>query len=155
MDSKKHPLSVTNRKAFHDYEIIEEHEAGIELFWWEVKSIREGACQLKGSHVVVRSGEMKILGMHVSPYKFAPESDVGVKRERKLFLKKNLLLRLEQKTQETGMTLIPARVYMRWNLIKVSVALAKGKKQYDKRETLKKRDLERGALKELHKTMHH
>lgn len=152
MDAKSH-ISVTNRKAFHDYEIIEEHEAGVELFGWEVKSIRQGTCQLKGSHVVVRSGEMKILGMHVSPYKFAPESDVGVKRERKLFLKKNTLLRLEQKIHETGMTLIPVRVYLKWNLIKISVALAKGKKQYDKRETIKKRDLERGTLRELHRTI--
>ncbi len=91
--------------------------------------------------------------MHVSPYKFSPESDVGVKRERKLFLRKSTILRLEQKTGEQGMTLIPARIYTKWNLIKVSVALAKGKKQYDKRETIKKRDLERGALKELHKTI--
>lgn len=152
MDSKSH-ISVTNRKAFHDYELIEEHEAGIELFGWEVKSIRQGSCQLKGAHILIRSGEIKIVGMHVSPYKFSPESDVGVKRERKLFLRKNTILRLEQKTGEQGMTLIPARIYTKWNLIKVSVALAKGKKQYDKRETIKKRDLERGALKELHRTI--
>lgn len=152
MDSKSH-ISVTNRKAFHDYELIEEHEAGIELFGWEVKSIRQGSCQLKGAHILIRSGEIKIVGMHVSPYKFSPESDVGVKRERKLFLRKSTILRLEQKTGEQGMTLIPARIYTKWNLIKVSVALAKGKKQYDKRETIKKRDLERGALKELHKTI--
>lgn len=76
-----------------------------------------------------------------------------MKRERKLFLRKNTILRLEQKTGEAGMTLIPARVYLKGNLIKVSVALAKGKKQYDKRETLKKRDIERGALKELHRTI--
>ncbi len=152
MDSKSH-ISVTNRKAFHDYELIEEHEAGIELFGWEVKSIRQGSCQLKGAHILIRSGEIKIVGMHVSPYKFSPESDVGVKRERKLFLRKNIILRLEQKTGEQGMTLIPARIYTKWNLIKVSVALAKGKKQYDKRETIKKRDLERGALKELHRTI--
>ena len=152
MDSKTH-ISITNRKAFHDYELVEEHEAGIELFGWEVKSIRQGSCQLKGAHILVRSGEIKIVGMHVSPYKFSSESDVGVKRERKLFLRKNIILRLEQKIHEAGMTLIPARVYLKWNLIKVSVALAKGKKQYDKRETIKKRDLERGALKELHKTI--
>ncbi len=152
MDTKSH-ISVTNRKAFHDYELIEEHEAGIELFGWEVKSIRQGSCQLKGAHILIRSGEIKIVGMHVSPYKFSPESDVGVKRERKLFLRKNTILRLEQKTGEQGMTLIPARIYTKWNLIKVSVALAKGKKQYDKRETIKKRDLERGALKELHRTI--
>lgn len=152
MDSKNH-ISITNRKAFHDYELVEEHEAGIELFGWEVKSIRNGSCQLKWAHILVRSGEIKIVGMHVSPYKFSPESDVGVKRERKLLLRKNTILRLEQKIHEAGMTLIPARVYLKWNLIKVSVALAKGKKQYDKRETIKKRDLERGALKELHRTI--
>ena len=152
MDSKPR-VDITNRKAFHDFEIIEEHEAGIELFWWEVKSIRQGSCQLKGAHILIRSGEIKIVGMHVSPYKFSPEGDIWVKRERKLFLRKNTILRLEQKTGEAGMTLIPARVYLKGNLIKVSVALAKGKKQYDKRETLKKRDIERGALKELHRTI--
>jgi len=152
MDSKPH-IAITNRRAFHDYEIIEEHEAAIELFGWEVKSIRQGSCQLKGSHILIRSGEIKIVGMHVSPYTFSHESDVWVKRERKLFLKKNTILRLEQKTGEAGMTLIPARVYLKGNLIKVSVALAKGKKEYDKRETLKKRDIERGALKELHRTI--
>lgn len=152
MDSKKN-ISIKNKKAFHDYEIIEEYEAGIALFGWEVKSIRWGSCQLKGSHIIIRSGEVKIIGMHISPYTFSIQTDIGTKRERKLFLKKNTILRLEQKLHETGMTIIPARVYFKWNLIKVSVALVKWKKEYDKRETLKKRDIDRGAMKELHRVI--
>lgn len=140
---------ANNKKALFDYEIMEEHEAGIELFGWEVKSMREKWAQLKGSHVVIRGGFAKILGMHINPYKFAEDADVGVKRERKLFLRKNVMLRLEQKVGEKGMALIPVRVYFKWNLIKVSVALAKGRKEYDKREVIKKRDNQRAVAVEL------
>lgn len=140
---------ANNKKALFDYEILEEHEAGIELFGWEVKSMREKWAQLKGSHVTIRGGLAKILGMHVAPYKFAEDADVGAKRERKLFLRKNVMLRLEQKIGEKWVTLIATRVYFRWNLVKVSVALAKGRKEYDKREVLKKRDTQRAVAVEL------
>lgn len=140
---------ANNKKALFDYEIIEEHEAGIELFGWEVKSMREKWAQIKGGHVTIRGGFAKILGMHVAPYKFAEDADVGAKRERKLFLRKNVMLRLEQKTGEKGVALIPTRVYFRGNLIKVSVALAKGRKEYDKREVIKKRDNQRAVAIEL------
>lgn len=150
--SKNTPEIASNKKGIFDYEIIEEHEAGIELFGWEVRSMREKWAQLKGSHVTVRGWIAKILGMHVSPYKFAKDADVGVKRERKLLLKKNTMLRLEQKANEQGMTIIPTRVYFKWNLVKISVALAKGRKKYDKRELIKKRDQERTMAKELGKS---
>ena len=140
---------ASNKKALFDYEIIEEHEAGIELFGWEVKSMREKWAQLKGSHVTIRWGFAKILGMHIAPYKFAEDADVWAKRERKLFLRKNVMLRLEQKVGEKGMALIPVRVYFKWNLIKVSVALARGRKEYDKREVIKKRDNQRAVAVEL------
>lgn len=140
---------ANNKKALFDYEIIEEHEAGIELFGWEVRSMREKWAQLKGSHVSIRGGFAKILGMHISPYKFAQDADVWVKRERKLFLRKNVMLRLEQKAGEKGMTIIPTRLYFKWNLVKVSVALAKGRKEYDKREIIKKRDNQRAVAMEL------
>lgn len=140
---------ANNKKALFDYEIIEEYEAGIELFGWEVRSMREKWAQLKGSHVSIRGGFAKILGMHVSPYKFAQDADVWVKRERKLFLRKNVMLRLEQKAGEKGMTIIPTRLYFKWNLVKVSVALAKGRKEYDKREIIKKRDNQRAVAMEL------
>ena len=87
--------------------------------------------------------------MHVSPYKFAEDADVGVKRPRKLFLRKNVMLRLEQKVAEKGMALIATRVYFKWNLVKVSVALARGRKEYDKREVIKKRDNQRAVALEL------
>lgn len=99
--------------------------------------------------MTIRGGFAKILGMHVAPYKFAEDADVGAKRERKLFLRKNVMLRLEQKTGEKGVALIPTRVYFRGNLIKVSVALAKGRKEYDKREVIKKRDNQRAVAIEL------
>lgn len=143
---------ANNKKALFDYEIIEEHEAGIELFGWEVRSMREQGAQLKGSHVTIRWGFAKILGMHISPYKFAEDADVGVKRERKLFLWKNVMLRLEQKVAEKGMALIATRVYFKWNLVKVSVALARGRKEYDKREVIKKRDTQRAVAVELSQT---
>lgn len=144
MDSK----SVVNRKARHDYEISEEYEAGIVLFGWEVKSIRQGATNLKWAHIVVQSGQAKIIGMHVSPYRFSVANG-GEKRERKLLLHKKTLLRLEQKTKESGMTLVPTRIYLKNNLIKVSVGLAKGRKDYDKREVLKRRDQERMIAREM------
>lgn len=140
---------ANNKKALFDYEIMEEHEAGIELFGWEVRSIRETWAQLKGSHVTIRGGFAKILGMHVTPYKFAEDADVWVKRERKLFLRKNVMLRLEHKAGEKGMAIIPTRLYFKWNLVKVSVALAKGRKEYDKREVIKKRDNQRAIAVEL------
>ncbi len=138
-----------NKKALFDYEVIEEHEAGIELFGWEVRSMREKWTQLKGSHVIIHKWHARIVGMHVSPYKFAQDADVGVKRDRKLFLRKNVMLRLEQKTGEEGMSLIPTRIYFKWNLIKVNIALGKGRKKYDKREVLKKRDTQRAIAVEL------
>lgn len=147
--ARKSPEIASNKKALFDYEIVEEHEAGIELFGWEVKSMREKWAQLKGSHVTIRGGLAKILGMHIAPYKFAEGADVWVKRERKLFLRKNVMLRLEQKAGEKGMALIPTRVYFKWNLVKVSVALAKGRKEYDKREVIKKRDNQRAVATEL------
>ena len=149
MKKKSSNEIANNKKALFDYEIVEEHEAGIELFGWEVKSMREKWAQLKGSHVTIRGGFAKILGMHIAPYKFAEDADVWAKRERKLFLRKNVMLRLEQKMWENGMSLIPTRVYFKWNLIKVSVALGKGRKKYDKRELIKKRDNQRAIATEL------
>jgi len=140
---------ANNKKALFDYEVLEEHEAGIELFGWEVRSMREIGAQLKGSHVTIRAGLAQILWMHVSPYKFSQDADVGTKRARKLFLRKNVMLRLEQKTKEKWITLIATRVYFKWNLAKISVSLAKGRKEYDKREVLKKRDMARAVEMEV------
>ena len=140
---------ANNKKALFDYEILEEHEAGIELFGWEVRSMREQGAQLKGSHVIIHKWTARIVGMHVSPYKFAEDADVGVKRDRKLFLHKNVMLRLEQKVNEKWVALIATRVYFRWNLVKLSVALAKGRKEFDKREVIKKRDNQRAIAVEL------
>ncbi len=140
---------ATNKKALFDHEVIEEHEAGIELFGWEVRSMRESGAQLKGSHVTIRAGVARLIGMHISPYKFSQDANVWTKRDRNLFLHKNTMLRLEQKSAEGWMTLVPSRIYFKWNLVKVSVALARGRKKYDKRELLKKRDQARAISIEL------
>ena len=144
-------LIAENKKALFDYEIIEEHEAGIELFGWEVKSLREQWAQLKWSHISLYGGLVKLIGVHIAPYKFCEDADVGVKRDRKLFLRKNVMLRLLQKVGEKSMALIPKRIYFKWNLIKVAVCLAKGRKEYDKKEVLKKRDIQRDVEREVGK----
>jgi SsrA-binding protein len=133
-----------NKKGLFDHEIIEEHEAGIQLFGWEVRSLREHGAQLHGSYISIRGGVARLV--HIHPYKFARDTDVGVKRDRSLFLRKNTMLRLEQKVGEAGMTVIPKKIYYKGNLIKVSVALVRGRKQYDKRELLKKRDVQRDVM---------
>ena len=149
-NKKPNPSEIAlNKKWLFDHEIIEEHEAGIELFGWEVKSLREYGAQLKWSHISLHGGFAKLIGVHITPYKFAQDTDVWAKRDRKLFLHKNTMLRLEQKMNESGMTLIPKKIYFRWNLVKVAVVLAKWRKKYDKRAVLKKRDTDRDIAVEI------
>lgn len=113
-----------NKKAFFDYEIIDSFEAGIELKGGEVKSIKEAQCNLKGAHVIIHNGQMSVKGMHIAQYKF-DQNIIGAFRERKIFLHKKTILRLEQKLKETGYTIIPTEVYQKANLVKITVALAK------------------------------
>jgi SsrA-binding protein len=134
---------ATNRGAYHNYHILETHEAGIVLTGTEVKSIREGRCNLKDSYAIVRNGEVWLLNAHISPYSHGNRQNHEPTRSRKLLLHKREIERLMGKGQEKGLTIVPTRMYLKNGRIKVEIALAKGKKLHDKRETERRRMLER------------
>ena len=141
-----------NRKAFHEYEILETFEAGIALTGTEVCSLRENNCQLTDCFALVRHGEVWLHGLHIAPYSHGNIANPEPDRKRKLLLHKNQIRYMEQKTQEKGMALVPIGIYFAPNsLVKVEIAIARGKKLYDKRATMaardSKREIER-ALKE-------
>ena len=129
-----------NNKARHDYHILEEYEAGIELCGTEVKSLRAGRVNLKDSYAEIIGGEIYVHGMHISPYEFGNINNVDPMRKRRLLMHKSEILRLFGKLRELGLTLVPLSLYFKGSRIKMSVALCKGKKLYDKRETEKERD---------------
>jgi SsrA-binding protein len=140
-----------NRKAFHDFHMLETFEAGMVLLGTEVKAIREGRVNLRDSFARVEGGEVYLYNVHISPYSHRGYADHEPLRRRKLLLHRNEILKLVGKTVEKGMTLVPVRMYFKNGRVKVAVSLAKGKKEYDKRETIKKRDTERetrAAVKE-------
>jgi len=133
-----------NKKAWHEFFIEDTYEAGIVLKGTEVKSIRQGKVSIKESYCEIRNGEVFIVGMHISPYEQSNTFyTIDPLRSRKLLLSKREINKLIGKTTEKGYTLIPLRVYIRKNLVKVEIAIAKGKKLYDKRETLAKKDAQR------------
>ena len=132
-----------NRKAHHDYFVIESMEAGIELVGTEVKSIRLGGVNLKDSWCSIDNGEMFIKGMHISPYEKGNIFNTDPMRVRKLLLHKNEILRLFGKIKQDGLTLIPLSLYFKDSRVKVQVGLCKGNKLYDKRESAAKRDSQR------------
>ena len=132
-----------NRKAFHDYHLLETFEAGLALLGTEVKAIREGRVNLRDSFARVENGEVFLYNVHISPYSHRGYADHEPLRRRKLLLHKSEIRKLIGKTVEKGMTLVPTRLYFKDGRVKVSVSIAKGKKDYDKRETIKKRENER------------
>ena len=135
---------VENRKAFHDYFIEERYEAGIALEGWEVKAIRAGRVQLKEAYVVVRNGELFLIGAHVSPLATASTHvQPDPTRTRKLLLHAEEIRRLVGKVEQAGYTLVPLNLHYAKGRVKVEIALAKGKKQYDKRAAEKARDRKR------------
>ena len=140
-----------NRKARHDFDIEESYEAGIQLTGPEVKSVREGRANLTESYVRVRDGEVFLLGAHVSPYENARQREQIPTRERKLLLHRREIARLAGKSQEDGKTIIPLRLYEKNGNVKLEIAVASRKKQYDKRREIAKktaqREIER-AMKE-------
>lgn len=149
MDKKerKNRTLAENRKARHDYFIEEVYEAGIELIGTEVKSIRMGKVNLKESYAEIKDGEMFIVGMHISPYEMGNIFNRDPLRDRKLLLHKEEILKLQQLSQRDGYTLIPLSLYLKNGRVKLAVAVAKGKKNYDKRDALlekaHKRDVDR------------
>ena len=132
-----------NRKAYHDYFVEESYEAGIELFGTEVKSIRQGTLNLKDSYCTIKDGELFVRQMHISPYEKGNIFNKDPLRVRKLLMHKREILKLSNAIKQEGLTLIPLSVYLKGQRVKVQVGLCKGKKLYDKRETIKERDLER------------
>ncbi len=132
-----------NRKAFHDYHLLESFEAGVALLGTEVKAIREGRVNLRDSFARIDDGEVFLYNVNISPYSHRGYADHEPLRRRKLLLHKNEIQKLIGKTVEKGMTLVPVRMYFKNGKVKVAVSLAKGKKDYDKRETLKRREADR------------
>ena len=132
-----------NRKAFHDYHLLETFEAGVVLLGTEVKAIREGRVNLRDSFARVEDGEVFIYNMNVSPYSHRGYAEHEPLRRRKLLLHRDEIRKLIGKTVEKGMTLVPVRMYFKNGRVKVAVSLAKGKKEYDKRETIKRRETDR------------
>lgn len=131
---------ASNRKARHDYNIIESFEAGIALTGSEVKSLRQGRASLQGSFAIVRDGELFLVGMHIPPYAQAGPDQHEPTRTRKLLVHKDEIRHLLGKTTERGLTLIPLQCYFRHGLAKIELGLARGKKLYDRREDLKRKD---------------
>ncbi len=144
---------ATNRKAYHDYFIEETLEAGLVLTGTEIKSVRGGRVNLRDSYVRLERGEAWLLNVHIAPYEQGNRYNVNPTRDRKLLLHRQEILRLQGKAQAKGMTIVPLRVYLRGNRAKVELALAKGKRQYDKREAIAQRDAEREMEREAQRAM--
>ena len=140
---------ANNKKAWHDYFVIEEYEAGIALKGTEVKSLRMGRCSVKESFITITGNEAFIHGMHISPYEKGNIFNRDPLRTRKLLLHKDEIRKLQGKLAEKGFTLIPLSVYLKNNLIKLKVGLCKGKKLYDKRKDIAAKDARREAEREF------
>jgi SsrA-binding protein len=132
-----------NRKAFHDYHVLDTWEAGMVLLGTEVKSIREGRVNLRDSYARVEKGEVWLYNVNISSYSHRGYADHEPLRQRKLLMHRDEIRKLIGKTTEKGMTLVPLRMYFRKGRVKVAIGLAKGKKDYDKRETIKRRETDR------------
>jgi len=145
---------ATNRKAFHDYFVQETFEAGIALTGTEIKSVRAGALNLRDAYAQVRGGELWLENVHISPYEQGNRFNVDPYRTRKLLMHRKEINRLMGRAQEKGLTIVPLRVYLKKNRAKVEIALVKGKRQYDKRETISQRDATREIERAL-KTQTH
>lgn len=144
-------IIADNRKARHDYFVIETYEAGIELFGTEVKSLRAGGCNLKDSYCEIDGGEMFALGVHISPYEQGNIFNREPLRPKKLLLHKAEIMKLTGLVAREGYTLVPLSLYFRGSRVKMAVGLCKGKKNYDKREDIARRDADRDierAMKE-------
>jgi len=146
-DSQK--LIANNKKAYHDFFILDTYEAGIALHGTEVKSLRMGKCSIKESFIRIENGEVFIYGMHISPYEKGNIFNKDPLRVRKLLLHKSEINKLLGKIKEKGMSVVPLKVYLKGSLVKVEIGLAKGKKLYDKREDIAKKDQTREAQRDF------
>jgi SsrA-binding protein len=144
-------IIAENRKAFHDYHVLDTFEAGVVLLGTEVKAIREGRVNLRDSYAALEGGEIFLFNVHISPYSHRGYADHEPLRRRKLLLHRDEIRKLVGKTVERGMTLVPLRMYFKNGRVKVAVSLVKGKKAHDKREAIKRRETDRetrAAMKE-------
>ena len=142
-------LIANNKKAYHDFFLEERYEAGIELHGTEVKSMRMGKCSIKESFIRIENGEVFIYGMHISPYEKGNIFNKDPLRVKKLMLHKAEINKLIGKTKEKGMAIVPLKVYFKGSLVKVELGLAKGKKLYDKRQDIAKKDQRREAERDF------
>lgn len=140
-------MEITNRQAKYNYQIFDTFEAGIVLTGTEIKSIRNGKANLKDSYATIKNGEAILLNMHISAYDEGNRFNHSETRTRKLLLHKKEILKLNDKIRLDGYTLVPIKLYFKRNIAKIELGLAKGKKSYDKRETIKQRDIERDIRK--------
>ena len=152
MGKESFKLIANNKKAYHDFFIDDKYETGIELFGTEVKSIRMGKCSIKESFVRIEKGEVYIYGMHINPYEKGNIFNKDPLRVRKLLLHKTEINKLAAKIAEKGYTLVPLQVYFKGSLVKVEFGLARGKKLFDKRDDIAKKDQRREVEREFKQT---
>lgn len=155
-DKKENTKTIAqNKKARHEYFIIETLEAGIELFGTEVKSVRQGKVNLTDAYASVEHGEVFVKGMNISPYEQGNIFNRDPLREKRLLLHKQQIRKISSQLQQQGFSLVPLSVYLKGSLVKVSLAVAKGKKLYDKREDIAKKDAKRSAERALKDRAHY
>ena len=142
-------MEINNRKAYHDYFILEEYEAGIALTGTEIKSIRENGANIKDSYAIIKNGEAFLLNMHISRYEQGNIFNHEETRTRKLLLNKKEILKLKDMVVLNGYTLIPLKAYFKNGRLKILIGVCKGKKSYDKRETIKERDIKREIARDF------
>lgn len=146
---EKNPLIASNKKASFDYFIEENFEAGIALVGTEVKSLRMGRCNLKESFIKIINDEAYILGMHIAPYEKGNIFNKDPLRNRKLLLHRKEIDKLVDASTKEGYTIVATKIYFKGSIVKMNIALAKGKKNYDKRQSIAKKDMQRDALREF------
>ena len=149
MEKKQEKLIANNKKAYHDYFILDTYEAGISLAGTEVKSLRMGKCSIKEAFIRIENGEVFIYGMNISPYEKGNLFNKDPLRVRKLLLHRSEIQKILGKTKEKGMAVVPLKVYFHGGLVKVEIGLAKGKKLYDKRDDIAKKEQKREAEREF------
>ena len=149
LEKKENNTVATNKKAYHDYFVLEKYESGIELFGTEIKSIRAGRVNLKDSFCSVDDGEMFVIGMHISPYELGNRFNRDPLRKKKLLLHKKEIMKLFGESQQQGLSIIPLELYIKNGRAKLSIGLCKGKKLYDKRAVQAKKDANRTIEREF------
>ncbi|MDE0587977.1 MAG: SsrA-binding protein SmpB [Candidatus Marinimicrobia bacterium] len=143
-------IAATNRKAYHEYHILDKYEAGIELLGSEVKSLREGNANLKQAYITIRNGQALAIGIHINPYSHTGFEGHDSVRDRRLLLHKREIKKIKDLTDQKGLTAIPLQLYFNPNgKAKIEIGIAKGKKTYDKKKAMRERDIQRDAQREL------